>query len=750
MLPNMTLGFKLIGAFIVMASFVALTGLFGIRTIDKVGTDVNAIMKTCAAQEKQVQQMEINQKACRVNLVEAALVRTEKSELDRYAENYRNKNELFKQNAAVILNGDKKLGLPPAKKGSKVEEQTRAILKSWEEFEEIAARTLEHKALLLKGLNPGVVDQAAKNALADSTLNTLVRIEIMESSENAKLDIDDLADTVETQMIQADKGSAKIKRSATMTFVTVIALSVGMAILLGGLITGNITRRIGLIVKALNSGADGDFTARLAVASGDEVAKLSADYNTMANRLSEMVTQVNTTLRKLNQIAGSIKTVSQQVLGAAEMQSDGVSQTSSAVTEISATIKEVGANVESLALSAAETSSSTMEMAASFEEVALTMEDLNTAVEEVSSSIFEMAASIRQIGDSTAALMGESSSTACSIEQMNVSIREVEKSAMESATISQQVRKDAEIGRSAVEAAITGIQEIRRASSITTEIIDSLSSRAQDIGAILSVIDSVAAQTNLLSLNAAIIAAQAGEHGKGFAVVAGEIKTLAEQTSNSTSEIAKVIKAVQEESQRAVAAIKDAERSISQGELLSQRSGEALTQIFTGVERTSIQMSSIARATGEQAKGSQQIHEAMERIATMVSQIALATNEQTRASDHITGAAQRMKGLTRQVLTSSHEQSTVGNFIARSTENITSMIRGIKSASEEQRRGSGQIFTAVEAIQQSSSINLQASKVMEEAVESLGEQMGTLQKEMGGFKVTAAITPASAGAEQPA
>ena len=736
MLKNLSLGTKLIGAFFLMAAIVAFTGISGIRTINRVGSKVNAIMKTSAAQEKQVLQMEMNQKACRVNLVEAALVRTEKADLDKYAENYRKKNELFKKNVAVILNGDTKLGVPPAKKGGKIEEQARGVLTSWAEFEKVADQTLAHKASLLKGLTPGVVDQAAKNALADDRLNNLARKQIMESSENAKLDIDDLADTVDSQRIQADKKSAIIERNAARTFVAVIALSMGIAILLGMLITRSITRRIRLIVNALHRGAEGDLTARVAVDSGDEMAKLCADYNTMADRLSAIVAQTITTLRKLSQIAADMQSASQQVVGAAEMQSGGVTQTSSAVIEISATIKEVGANVDNLSLSASAMSSSTLEMAASVEEVALNAETLDAAVEEVSSSITQMTASIRQIGANTAVLMGEATSTACSIEQMNGSIREVEKNAMETASISQAVRKDAERGQVAVDATIAGITDIRRASRITTDAIESLSTRARDIGAILSVIDSVADQTNLLALNAAIIAAQAGEHGKGFAVVADEIKELAEQTSNSTREISQVIKAVQEESQRAVSAIKDAEQSISKGEQLSLKSGEALGQIVKGVERTSDQMDSIARATEEQARGSQMIREAMERISEMVGQVAVATRQQSTASDMISGASERMKVLTGQVRLSTREQSKGGNFIAHSAEDITDMVQQIKNATEEQSRGSAQIVEAVGNIQQSAAINLQASKVMDEAVASLTGQMELMQKEMGKFKVT--------------
>jgi methyl-accepting chemotaxis protein len=377
------------------------------------------------------------------------------------------------------------------------------------------------------------------------------------------------------------------------------------------------------------------------------------------------------------------------------------------MSQINISIKGVAQGVESLSLSAAESSSSILEMAASVEEVALNVENLAQSVEEVSSSISEMATSIKQ----------------------------VEKNAMETAAISEDVRKDAEMGRNAVVATITGINEIKRSSGITYEVINNLSVRAHDIGTILSVIDEVAEQTNLLALNAAIIAAQAGEHGKGFAVVADEIKELAERTSSSTREISKVIRGVQEETQRAVEAIAQAEKSIADGEVLSQKSGEALNKIFDGVKQSTDRMGEIARATVEQAKGSLMIRDAMEKVSEMVAQIARATHEQGQGGELITSAVQRMKELTSQVRGSTREQTKVGNFIAKSTENITDMIQKIKQACDEQSRGSEQIVVAVEDIQQSTSMNLEATRILNEALASLLRQAEIINREMSAFKV---------------
>ncbi len=291
------------------------------------------------------------------------------------------------------------------------------------------------------------------------------------------------------------------------------------------------------------------------------------------------------------------------------------------------------------------------------------------------------------------------------------------------------------MGRSAVEASIVGINEIKRASDITAEVINLLSERASAIGVILSVIDEVAGQTNLLALNAAIIAAQAGEHGRGFAVVADEIKGLAERTSASTKEITRVIGAVQDETARAVEAIHLAEKSIAEGKTLSEKSGEALNKIYAGVQKTTDQMREIARTTLEQSKGSQMIREAMEQVSEMVGQIAKATTEQAQGSELIMTSSEQMKRLTEQVRNATFEQSKVANFIAQSTDNITGMISSISRSSGEQSRGSDQIAHAVGDIESSASINLEATKVMDDVVSNLFMQIEVLREQMKVFKV---------------
>jgi methyl-accepting chemotaxis protein len=395
----------------------------------------------------------------------------------------------------------------------------------------------------------------------------------------------------------------------------------------------------------------------------------------------------------------------------------------------------VSEGIDKLSASSGETSSSTLEMAASIDEVAISAEKLEEAVEEVSSSIKQMSTSIKEIGTSIVNLLDASSTTASSIAEMDATIKQVEKNSMDSAAISESVRNDAETGKKAVEEAISGMQAIRNSSKITADVIANLSLRATDIGTFLSVIDEVAEQTSLLALNAAIIAAQAGEHGKGFAVVADEIKELSERTSSSTREIAAVIKGVQEETSRAVETINQAEESIAEGEKLSERSGAALVKIVNGVKRVSMQVGEIAKATVEQARGSQSIKEAMESVEEMVGNIAISTREHSRGTDLITSAVERMKDLTIHVRTSTREQSRASSLIARSTEDITSMVDHIRDACRSQVENSAMISNSVGNIQNSTAANSHATSVMDSSVTVLSRQIDLLEKEMAGFKI---------------
>jgi methyl-accepting chemotaxis protein len=520
---------------------------------------------------------------------------------------------------------------------------------------------------------------------------------------------------------------------AYTTLITLVLDAIIIAAVIAVLATRKLAKRVKVIAGALDRGAEGDLTTRLEVGSDDEFGRLYENFNVMMEKLSGVVSRVSHSISELRQIAGDINDVATNGLTAAELQSEGINAASDAVHQINQTVLQITQWMEGLANSATNNSSSILEMCASIEEVNQHVEALGSAVDEVSASIIEMTAAEKQIGASANSLMNESTTASSLVAELDVSIKQVGENALQTAAISQTVRQDAEDGREAVEATIAGIVEIRDSSRYTVQAIENLAVRAIDIGKILLVIDEVAEQTKLLALNASIIAAQAGEHGKGFAVVAEEIKDLAKRTSKSTQEIAGITKGVQEETQRVVTAIKLSEQRIVEGEKLSQRSGEALHKIVSGVQQATGQVNEIAQFTEAQSRLSQDMSHAMQRVADMVRQIARATREQGRGSEQIISAVQRMKDVTAQVRISTRAQSEASNHIVRSTEEITGTIGNVRKACEDEASSSELIVQAMENIRHSSQGNVENTRVMNGAVSGLSRQVALLQQKMTGL-----------------
>lgn len=434
-------------------------------------------------------------------------------------------------------------------------------------------------------------------------------------------------------------------------------------------------------------------------------------------------------------VTEALKTFSQRmadasnaVVAAAEAQANGAIDTATAVNDINEHIGMTSDHMESLTEVSTEISSSTHEMALSIHEVSQNMEHLHFAANAVNLAATKLATTIHAIDNSVELLNGTSQTTASSIMQMDATLREVDENVRSTVAISEAALKDAEGGKLAVDEAVAGMHEIQRASAITSEVMETLSRRAGDIGSILSVIEEVAGRTNLLALNASIIAAKAGEYGNAFAVVADEIKKLANKTKESTREITTVIEGVQNETGRAVKAIEQTERSIADGVKRSRQSGESLDKIVSGIRQVADQVAMIARAASEQAQGISDIRRSMEQMTNMLEKIGKAAREQTLASDSISEAIINMRGVTAQVQSATQEQSTTSALIADSTAHTLKLARETLTICHDQKKDSNKISKSVEEILSSTDLNLDTAHRLDDMLDELQQHIVTLRE----------------------
>lgn len=483
--------------------------------------------------------------------------------------------------------------------------------------------------------------------------------------------------------------------------------------------------------------ARGDLTQQVVLKreSKDEVGILANTFNKMSINLNEMVKSIHNSSENVMRASSIVATSAKEVLDGAHTQDEIIEETSKAVDEINTAIKGIADNLEILSNSAEESSSSILELGASIEEVAENMETLSSAVEETTSSVTEMAASIKQVASHINELFKLTDNTASAVNQMDAAVKHVEKNTMDTARLSEEAMKAAEEGVISVEKTIEGINKIYEISVESAKVISSLGDKALEIGNILNVIDDVAEETNLLALNAAIIAAQAGEHGRGFAVVADEIKDLAERTAASTKEIAQLIRTVQDESQRSVKTVNLGMKTVEEGVRLAQRAGEALKKIYQSSQTTRMMSNEIAKSTSEQVKGNRIITESIEKMVTMVEEISKATSEQAQGSEQIMRAAQKMRDITIQVKNAIQEQAKGSKHITNATENIRDMVNYINSATQQQQKSTEQVVKSIENIKKISQQTIESVAKLDRAVASLTGAAESLQMIVSRFKV---------------
>ncbi len=331
-------------------------------------------------------------------------------------------------------------------------------------------------------------------------------------------------------------------------------------------------------------------------------------------------------------------------------------------------------------------------------------QQLASASDQSSQATSQIATTIQQIAKGTTQQSEAVNRTASSVEQMGRAIDGVAKGAQDQAAatskafnLTNQLSKDiaqvtdniremvdgstaasdaARRGSASVNQTLTGMQSIKMAVDLSAQKVQEMGTRSNEIGNIVTTIEDIASQTNLLALNAAIEAARAGEAGKGFAVVADEVRKLAERSSSSTKEIADLIRNIQQSVSQAVAAMDKGSMEVENGVLLANQSGAALQEILTTNENVNSRAQEAARGAESMASSASELVVAVDAVSGVVEENTAATLEMANSSSEVTQAIENIASV-------SEENSAAVEEVSASTEEMTAQVQEVSISAKD-------------------------------------------------------------------
>jgi methyl-accepting chemotaxis protein len=543
---------------------------------------------------------------------------------------------------------------------------------------------------------------------------------------------------IPTGFVELSLGEEEIVRRMhpfTLSLLLASALAFVGAALLAWLVAAAITRPFHDLGNAADRIAEGDLTASPPSVSADELGRLAAQFRRMAQGLTGLVREVQTASENVSTGAIEATAIGERVRKGALEQHEGVRAVKGSVEAMESSVAQIGRGLGGLSDYVSGTSRAVGEMAEAFEEVQRKAGELERAMGAALSEVEGLGTAGRDAESKLTALENLAVRSGGTLAEVKASVAGLERAATESETTAAAVSDAADRAGVVMEGTVHGIETLRGAVSDAHERIAALGRRSDDIDKVVDFISEVAGRTNLLSLNASIIASQAGEHGKAFAVVADQIRDLAAQIARSTKSIGDIIHAVRDDVDGTAALIDRGDALAVEGVQLARNSVEALTEVRRSTARGRDTAASIRSAVQAHAQSTREVANLVEMVAEGSRAVTSAVQLVGRSVGGVHSVSRGVTGMADRVARTLEEQAGLGR---RQLENLTrleNMIQEITRAVESHNKATQAVKKALEALSHTAGEHESAVHGLSGVADQIGSRAKALSERVNRFRV---------------
>lgn len=454
------------------------------------------------------------------------------------------------------------------------------------------------------------------------------------------------------------------------------------------------------------------------------VAEIASAFKALSTSLPEIVNYIRQVHSKSDQI--SIR---------ADAQTSSLDETVKYVEEITRSITNMLAIVERLFPNAERATTYVLDMVHSNSRINGFARDIQTQMRVVTVELGELTGAVKVLTKNMVEIRSSTDESTMAATNISEGLKGLEATAMDSHYMTDQANVDAEAGKNASEKTVEGMDRINDIVTESSRMLEDIGEKSIEIGDIINVIYEITDRTNILALNASIIAAQAGEYGKGFAVVAAEIKKLAEQTSASTVEISTIIEGMQSMVADAIQANELRTWTVDEGVRLSRDADDAIRKIHASTVKASDISRQLAGSISQKSHESSIFVAMLDKETALLKKAVANVADQSQKSDKITELLAGIFDLSQELFRSTSDQEKANTYTARSINDLKEMIKAISEITRAQKTDSDQTLQALEIMEYISTENISAIREFADGAKGLKDKIERFKREFDRTKI---------------